>query len=149
MLFIIFFISLNLTANNCRNDYPDLYKSDKENMFLTASKLKQYCHANDNTACVCLDNYMRYCNEKCDKKDGIYCMIIATTFGHKDNRYLMYLEKSCDGNYSDGCYVYGSYFELNYIDSKNKNSKKEAIYYYNKACKLGYKNACKSLKNIR
>lgn len=138
-----------LNANSCQANYPDLYKIDKENLFLTASRLKEYCYNNDKNACVCFDEYIKYCDEKCSKKDGIYCMVIATTFGYKDEHYLDYLKKSCDGDYSNGCYVYAGYLELDYVNTKNKNSKKESIYYYNKACKTGDKKACRSLINLK
>ncbi|PSM51518.1 hypothetical protein CBLAS_1301 [Campylobacter blaseri] len=138
-----------LNADDCKIIYSNLYKQDKESLFLTASKLKEYCQNNDKKACTCYDNYMKLSDKKCNENDGVYCMVIATMLGYKDNNFLNYLKKSCDGNYFDGCYAYGTNLELNYNETKDIETKKEAIFYYKKACKNGIHRACKNLKYIR
>ncbi|TNF05580.1 MAG: hypothetical protein EP326_00540 [Deltaproteobacteria bacterium] len=84
-------------------------------------------------------DYQQYTCES--EKNGASCAILGITHEehHEFERALKYFERSCELDYSLGCYRYALILKKeNQIDPSRKAMEK--------SCQLGYKEACKEIK---
>lgn len=120
--------------------------------------LKEDCIENNN--CECYKYSLIKIEKDCSEGNSIACMALASTYINfkeplwKQDKPLEYAKKACDNvstdtsTQKDGCFSAGITYEERFINTKDENYKKEAIFYLKKACKKGYDTACNSLKRL-
>ncbi len=89
-----------------------------------------------------LEKSMIYKKMSCEYGSGFSCFNISKTLfkQDEDQKAFVYLEKSCDSNYTQGCQVLG----LLYEGKSKKQDYKKAIFFHNKACNLNDSLSCYS-----
>jgi len=120
-------------AIGCGN-LGDMYKDGlgvEKNITKSIKVYKKSCENNRMSACTALAD-LYYDGEK-----------VAQDY----DKAQKYFEKLCNNEDGYGCYSIGYMHE--YGDGSFSMDNEKALPYYKKACRLGYKDACKSVKDLK
>jgi len=91
--------------------------------------------------------------KSCEDNEISACTVLADLYYNGENvsqdydKAQKYFEKLCNNEDGYGCYSLGYMYE--YGDGSLSMDNEKALPYYKKACRLGYKDACKSVEDLK